>query len=108
VDLPREAVSGGQSLRSRGTAGGAGVDLEGEVEEPAAAAANRPAIEDFPEDSGPVFFFPTLAQSCHELQTLQTLPSASSMSPGGRLGWVSLVVRSGCVDPEDWGGKVLG
>jgi hypothetical protein len=48
------------------------------------------------------FFILIFPQSCHELQTLQTFPSGPSMRPGGRLGWVSLVVRSGggCLEPE--------
>lgn len=37
----------------------------------------------------------TLAQSCHELHTLHTFPFSSNISPGGRFGCVSLVVRLG-------------
>lgn len=56
----------------------------------------KPAIPPAADDEGSDFFFVLiLAQSCHELQTLQTFPSASRMRPGGRLGCVSFVVLSG-------------
>ena len=45
---------------------------------------------------GPPFFFTfILPQSCQELQTLQGLPSGPMIRPGGKLGWVSRVVRRG-------------
>jgi hypothetical protein len=44
-------------------------------------------------DDSPFFVTFILPQSCHELQTLHTLPSAPKIRPGGRFGCVSFVVR---------------
>lgn len=75
-----------------------------EVEVPAIIAANPPTPPcatlllplpislSFPS---PCFLILTLAQSCQLLHTLHTFPCSSSMSPGGRFGWVSFVVRRG-------------
>lgn len=66
-----------------------------------AIPADIPTAEEEEEDEedeaeGEDFFFVlSFAQSCHELQTLHGLPSGSRMSPGGKFGWVSLVVLCG-------------
>ena len=101
VDRPSWAVSGGQSRR----------ELEGlrrllrpiiPARAPAlllASGAFEPDESPLPEAVAvPVLGLAlTFAQSCHELHTLHTLPSASKISPGGRFGCVSLVVRLGSV-----------
>lgn len=130
VARPRSEVSGGQEVRSpEAEAASAAVDeaeeagvevaeLEPEdepeeLEEPEDEAAAPPAIATImaigfaallDAESAPFFFTFILAQSCHELHTLHGLPSSPRMRPGGRFGWVSLVVRRGslrggvCVD----------
>ena len=97
VDRPSWAVSGGQCDLSFSSSTGAGADFD--LLDPPAIAANAPRAlavelpEEFEEDAGETFF--TLAQSCHELHTLHTLPFSSRIRPGGKLGWVSFVVRRG-------------
>jgi len=97
VDRPRAAVSAGQSRL--GSVVGFGFSFGFEDNPAIAPNPPIPAIVvvnvDSPPSSVPVAFFLIFIfpQSCHELQTLQTLPSASSIRPGGRFGWVSLVVR---------------
>jgi hypothetical protein len=97
VDRPRAAVSAGQSRLGSVVGFGFGTGFDDNP----AIAPNPPipaivvVVFDGPASSFPVAFFLIfiLPQSCHVLQTLQTLPSASSIRPGGRFGWVSLVVR---------------
>ena len=92
VDRPNKTVSAGQSLLSRSR----GVELEYPVD---STSVLDPIIAANPPIAAPFFeiFFGNFApvKSCHELQTLHTFPSLSSISPGGRCGCVSFVVLNG-------------
>lgn len=115
VDLPSKAVSAGQSFLSSVL----GADdaypvvsclaFEADVVLPIMAAMPAillaaPALDD---SDGVFFFVLSLAQSCHELHTLHGFPSGSRISPGGRFGWVSFVVRRGAEDDPDCDGSIL-